>query len=212
MILYEQLKCDLTILSPSIVLRSDTRRTLVHPISIEEVNPQSVIEETLVSCSDQVHLDDHRHLAIHCGPDRGPTYVCGTREYSKGQHRIRFLLTKRTHDFLVSFNIVSQRMRIPPSSDTPWQVYGWQSDGCVQPSHLSHSNEQHSPDLKGHRRLQIELIVDCDQQKISYFNERTKRKREISVDLEECPLPWKLSFYLYDVGDCVRLISSSHHM
>lgn len=209
-ILYEQLKCDLTILSPSFVLRADSYQTLIHPISIVEVNPQSVVEETLISHSDQVHLDDPHHLAIQCGPDRGPTYVCGTREYSTGEHRIRFLMTKRTHDFLVSFNIMSQKMPMPPSADTPWRVYGWQSDDCMHPSPLSPSAGLHVADLKGHRRLQIELIIDCDQQKISYFNERSKRTREISVNVEECPLPWKLSFYLYDVGDCIRLLSSSH--
>jgi hypothetical protein len=206
----EQLKYDFTNLSSSIVLYQDSNQTLIHKIFISEVNRQSILNEKLISYSDQIQMDDNYHLAMHCGPYRNPAYISGTKEYSSGQHRIRLFISKKTDDFVLSFNIMSKLMNMPPSLiSSQYLVYDWQSDDCINPSRLCLTNEKNVQDFKGNIQFQIELFIDCDNQKLSYFNERTKRKREMKVDMEKCPLPWKLYFYLYDVGDCVRLLSSS---
>ena len=148
---------------------------------------------------------------MHCGSHRAPAYIMGTQEYSSGQHQIRLFISKKTSDFILSFNIMSKLMQMPTddSSHSEFLTYGWQSDDCITPSHNHLTNEKVYSDMKGKTKFHIELLIDCDDQKISYFNEKTKRKREMNVDVKKCPLPWKLYFYLYDIGDSIRLLSSS---
>jgi hypothetical protein len=149
-------------------------------------------------------------MAMHCGPSRAPAYISGNQEYASGQHQIRFFISKKTSKFILSFNIMSKLMELSSISDhSQYLTYGWQSDDCINPSQHCLSNEKTYPDLKGKTTFHIKLFIDCDRQTICYFNEKTKRKREINVDVNKCPLPWKLYFYLYDIGDTVRLLSSS---
>ena len=203
----EQLKYDLTNVSPSIHLQYDE-----HEITVGKINEQYLVNDSLTSDSERVFMDEDRRIVLHCGPDRDPAYVFGTRDYDSGQHRIRLFISKQTNDYILSFNIMSKLMPLPPTSvspDSPLTFYGWQSDDCINPWYLSVPTETSSHDLKGRTQFHIEFILDCSQRKISYFNERTRRTRELNVDLVKCPLPWKLLFYLYDVGDCVHILSSS---
>ena len=95
------------------------------------------------------------------------------------------------------------------SADPQFLTYGWQSDDCMNPSEYRPLNEKVHPDLKGETKFHIKFLMDCDRHTIAYINEKTRREREIHVDVNKCPLPWKLYFYLYDIGDSVRLLSSS---
>ncbi|CAF2724335.1 unnamed protein product [Rotaria sp. Silwood2] len=211
-ILLEQFKYDLTILSPSIILHQDHNQTLINNISILKMDQQSILNETLISFSNEIQFDNNHHIAMHCGPYRTPAYISGTQEYSLGQHQIRLFISKMTHEFILSFNIMSKLMSLSSNlsdSDSKYLTYGWQSDDCVNPSQCILSGTKNCRDLKGKTKFYITLFIDCDKQKINYFNEKTKQRREINVDIETCPLPWKLYFYLYDVGDSVRLLSSS---
>ncbi|CAF1178938.1 unnamed protein product [Rotaria sp. Silwood1] len=209
-ILLKQFKYDLTILSPSIILHQDYNKTLINNISIMKMDQQSTLNETFISFSDEIKFDDNHHIAMHCGPYRNPAYITGTQEYLSGQHQIRLFISKMTNQFILSFNIMSKLMPLSSNLfDSQYFIYGWQNDDCVNPSQSSLSSSKNCRDLKGKTEYHISLFIDCDKHTISYFNEKTKQTREINVDIEKCPLPWKLLFYLYDVGDSVRLLSSS---
>ncbi len=209
-ILLEKFKYDLNILSPSIILQQDLNHVLIPKLFISKENQQSILNESLVSYSDQIQFDDNHHMAMHCGDDRTPAYISGTQEYASGQHQIRFFISKKTSTFVLSFNIMSKSMELSSiSADSQYSTYGWQTDDCINPSQYCLLNEKTYPDLKGKTKFHIKLFIDCDRKIISYFNEKTKRKREIEVDLNKCPLPWKLYFYVYDIGDTIRLLSSS---
>jgi hypothetical protein len=60
--------------------------------------------------------------------------------------------------------------------------------------------------MKGQTRFAIELELDCDNQTISYVNQRTKKGREMIVDITKCPFPWQIRFCLYEVGDYVQFL------
>ncbi|CAM4776769.1 unnamed protein product [Rotaria magnacalcarata] len=208
-ILLEQLQYDLCMLSPSIILHQDHSQGLINNIFILKKDQQSILNEKLISSSTEIYFDDNHHVAMHCGPCRAPAHVIGTQEYSSGQHQIRLFISKSTDEFILSFNIMSKLMPMSTiSSDSQYLTYGWQSNDCVNPSHCSLASDKHFQDLRGKTKFHIKLFMDCDQQKISYFNEKTKQTREINVDIQKCPLPWKLLLYLYDIGDSVRLLSS----
>ncbi|CAF1378073.1 unnamed protein product [Rotaria sordida] len=209
-IILEQFKYDLTILSPSIIFYEDHNQTLINNIFILKMDQQSTLDETLISFSDEIHFDDNHHIAMHCGPYRNPAYISGKQEYSSGRYQIRLFISKRTNEFILSFNIISKLMQLSSNLfDSQYLTYGWQSDDCIHPSQYCLSNEKICLDLKGKTKFHITFLIDCNKHKISYLNEKTKQIREINVDIEKCPLPWKLFFYLYDIGDSVRLLSSS---
>jgi hypothetical protein len=94
-------------------------------------------------------------------------------------------------------------MNLSPSE---FLTYGWQTDDCISPSQCCSSD--YCVDLKENTKFHIEFFMDCDKSMISNFNEKTKRSREINVNGGKCPLPWKIYFYFYDVGDSVRLLCS----
>jgi hypothetical protein len=89
-------------------------------------------------------------------------------------------------------------------------VYGWSSDDqTVGGSYSQSQNSYNQRDMKGETTLQIEFFIDCDNKKVSYYNERTRCTKEMNVDLDLCPFPWKLYFYLYDIDDRVRILTSN---
>lgn len=206
----QQFQYDLTILSPSIILQQDRDQVLINKINIVRIDQPSILNDKLVSLSNEIQFDTDHHVAMHCGPRVGPAYVTGTQEYSSGRHQIRLFICKITNEFTLSFNIMPKSMTISSTaSDSQFLTYGWQSDDCINPSQYHSPEGKSFRDLKGKTQFHIVLYIDCDKQKINYYNENTKTTREINVDVKKCPLPWKLYFYLYDIGDTVRLLSSS---
>ena len=53
---------------------------------------------------------------------------------------------------------------------------------------------------------EIALTVDCDNKQIQLQHHRTKRLAQLSIDLDKCPLPWKIVIRLQSAGDCVRIV------
>lgn len=206
---FEQIKSDLTVLSSRVELKLADEQMFIRPIKLIQRDLESTCDQQLVSNFDSISFDQNFRLAIHCGPYRTPTYVTGNKLMDSGIHRTRFLLTKKDHDFIISFNIVSASMLLPPTASSKYFLYGWQSDDHMQPSSVQANDEKRLVDLRNSLQLQIEFIIDCDRKKISYINERTQARRELDIDIQKCPLPWKILFYLYNIGDCVQLLSSS---
>ncbi|CAF1102080.1 unnamed protein product [Rotaria sp. Silwood1] len=148
-------------------------------------------------------------LAYHLKLDIGDAFVCGMKEYSSGKYEIRFLMNKKDFEYTMSFNIISKSTSIPKNEfDLEKSSYGWYSNDniCLCGADLSLYTVHH--DMSGETTFEIELLIDCDNRKISYFNERTKNRRELNVDITKCPFPWQLLFYLFNVEDSVRLLSS----
>ncbi len=54
----------------------------------------------------------------------------------------------------------------------------------------------------------ITLVFDCDNQMISYTNERTEYTHQINIDINKCPFPWQLHINLFGEDDRVRLLST----
>lgn len=209
-ILLEKLAYDFNHLCPAITLQQDDNHLRIPRLVIDQMNRYSIFNESLISDSKYIQFDDQHHLAMHYGPYRIPVYITGTREYSTGQHQIRFFIRKKTNAFTLSFNIMSKLMDLSSTDDVQqYLTYGWQSDDCINPSQSYPLKEKIQADLRGKTKFHIRLLLDCDNHTVAYVNEKTKRRKELHVDLNKCPLPWKLHFYLYDVGDTVRLLSSS---
>ncbi len=196
----ENLKRDLTTVNSTLMLREEPKSTLITKIQLTSIKQEIFSNEIFLRSVGDLHIEDNSQLAIHGNQKRSDAFLCGQNEYTKGKHKIRFIINKKDAEYITTFGIASMQSQL--------SVYGWSSDDqTVGGSYSQSENNSHQHDMKGEIILQIEFTIDCDNRKISYFNERTQCTKEMNVDLNLCPFPWQLYFYLYDTGDRVRLLA-----
>jgi hypothetical protein len=183
---------------------------LVGKMNVSLVKQQLELTERFHEFVGDIHLEDQGRVAVHSDASSSNAYVRGITDYSKGKHKIRFIIHRNNTMFLMSFDIISKSVDIFGLwSNTNYHTYGWcTDDGANNPDKAS-SIPEYVRDLRGETTLELELLIDCDNRKIGYFNERTKITREMNIDIKKCPFPWKLQFFLYGGGDRVQLLSSS---
>ena len=196
------LKKDLISLTSDLILREDPKSTLIARIQLSPMKPRSFPNDIFSRSIGEISIEDNGQLAVHGTLKRSDAFLCGQNEYSNGKHRIRFIITKNDPEYITTFGIASMQSQL--------SVYGWSTnDETVGGGYSQSQRHLNQRDMKGENNIQLEFFIDCDQRKISYVNERTRSTREISVDLDLCPFPWQLYFYLYDIGDRVRLLPAN---
>jgi hypothetical protein len=192
-----------------ITIHEDSTR-LIGKISVTKAMQFIEQEERFGESSGDVRIEMNGHMIIHGGPKRSDAFVRGTCEYSLGKHNIRFVVTKESTACYMSFGIISKlKLILQSEDDMRRSTYVWTSSDKTLPLTARMPVSKEFQDMRGQKTFEIELSLDCDNRKISYFNQQTKNRREMNVDITVCPLPWQLLFYLCDVNDCVQLVSSS---
>ncbi|CAF3851009.1 unnamed protein product [Rotaria sp. Silwood1] len=136
-----------------------------------------------------IRIEENGCVAIHMGSRRSDAFIRGICEYSLGKHKLRFLET-----------------------DMKISTYSWCSNDNTIPLHADSQVSKDFRDMRYQTKFEIELLLDCDNQKIIYFNQQTKNKREMNIDVTICPFPWQLLFYPHAVEDCIQLISTSEQV
>jgi hypothetical protein len=195
--------------SPLITIHEDSTK-LIGKISVTKATQFIEQEERFGESSGDVRIEMNGHKIIHGGQKRSEAFVRGTCEYSLGKHNIRFVVTRESTKYSMSFGIISKLKLIPQSEgDMERSTYGWKSNDEMMSSTAKMPVSKEFRDMRGQKTFEIELSLDCDNRKISYFNQKTKNRREMNVDITVCPFPWQLLFYLYDVGHCVQFVSST---
>ncbi|CAF3105315.1 unnamed protein product [Rotaria sp. Silwood2] len=205
----EKLQRDVTNATPLTTISEDPTKLVVAKIFVSSTMQQHLEQdERFEKFFGDIFIAENGHLAYHCGLKRSYAFVRGMQEYSSGKYKIRFIMKKENPILVMSFNIISKSRSIPTTqSYLEKSGYGWFSDDCICCCNGVLLSDKNFYDIQGQTTIEIELLIDCDNQKISYFNERTKNRRELNVDIKKCPFPWQLLFYLYDVEDSVRLLS-----
>ncbi len=206
----EKLKRDVTAVSSSMSVCEDSTKILIGKMYVSSPRPILTQEERFGDFFGDIHIEDNSHVASYSGSRRCNANVRGTGEYSKGKHKIQFAIYKKTATYVMSFHIVSKSTPISTTwSDEKRAVYGWITDDGINNPDKDQRVKKNFKDFRDKTTFELELIIDCDNRKISYFNERTKNTHEMKVNIGICPFPWQLEFYLFYVGDRVQLISSS---
>jgi hypothetical protein len=202
----QKLRDDINIHSSSISIEEDQTEIVVGKLYISTPTVQRLRQrEGFGQTFGNIRIEDNGHLAVHHGPKSGNAFVRGVGEYSSGEHYIRFLVKKNSTTYESSFIIVSKFMSIS-EQDTEYKGYGWWSDDKICCAGVGMIVDGNFRDLKDQTTFEIELQLDCDNQKISYVNQRTKNRREMNVDMTKCPFPWQVEFYLFGSGDCIQLL------
>ncbi len=203
----EKLKNDVTTPSSSIRIEKDPAQILVAKIFLVTPEQHSRQTERFRQSYGSVRIEENGRMARQCGSKNGDTFVRGIGEYSSGRHNVRFLFQKSSIQWATSFYVVSKLKSISERIfSSSYQDYGWYSNDNTVPSDVLLPIQKSLQDMMGQTTFEIELHVDCDNRKISYFNQRTKNQRELKVDITKCPFPWQLEFFLYEPGDSVRFL------
>ncbi|CAF3243149.1 unnamed protein product [Rotaria sp. Silwood2] len=199
----QELKINITDVHSTVTVHEDPFISLVAQLNIKSISQQSEEDEKLVRICGSVQLDDNNCVAIQ----RDSTiisYVRGKNEYSFGRHQIRFRVDKTELHYSTVFGIIAKMETL---SKWPSSCYGWSNDDTYYSNGNYYSNNNSmGNDLSGQISFTIQLLVDCDNRKIQYFNEKTKNMRELNINLTKCPFPWQIFFYLHEAGDRIQLL------
>ena len=203
----QKLQDDLKDLFPTMYVSENSSQALVTAVHLspwpKEINTIERFGESVGSVS----IDERHLVAIHCGPNNGPALVRGTGEYTNGVHIIRFLFEKRSLTFITSFEISPKLMPLATSSSAgQYSCYGWFSNDDIIAPDADQRHYRKLRDMNGETSFEIELQLDCDNRKVSCTNLRTKNRAQLKIDITKCPFPWQIRFYMYAVGDYVRLL------
>ncbi|CAF3450795.1 unnamed protein product [Rotaria sp. Silwood1] len=128
--------------------------------------------------------------------------VYGKNSYSAGIHRIRFRIENITMNSLF-FGILPTSQQIVPWILDSSSIYGWWGLERI----IINGKEQ---SVKKDNILKIgdevTLILNCENRQIQLKHHRTNRFVQLPIDIQKCPLPWKILVSLSNQNDCVRIL------
>jgi len=203
----QTLKDNINTYSPSISIQEDPTQILIAKMYVSTIPAQHSRQiERFGESIDDISIDNNGRLATHCGWKNSDAWVRGIGEYSSKKHYIRFLLKKRGARYVTSFGVVSKLMS-RSEEKTGYAAYGWASDDTIDCPDIVMTVDKNFWDMNGRTIFEIELQLDCDNRRISYVNLGTKKRREMNVDITQCPFPWQIEFYLYEVQDWVQFLT-----
>lgn len=132
--------------------------------------------------------------------------IYGSNRYSSGKHHVRFRIEKMS-EARIFFGIIRSIENISRTihgQNNNSSLYGWWDLNEAVINGRAQTTKYRNLMISGD---ELVLIIDCDNKLIQLQHQRTKRLPQISIDLEKCPLPWKIAIRLTSVGDCVRILN-----
>lgn len=128
-------------------------------------------------------------------------------QFSSGKHQFRFKMEFNGSDKWVFMGIISQNEPISQISWNNKSSYGWSGDNRVYIDGVYQiSSQDEKIDLENNDI--VELLIDCDQNRIQLTNERTRNVSTIAIDKDKCRLPWQINFNLYHANDRISFLSN----
>jgi hypothetical protein len=127
--------------------------------------------------------------------------------YSVGIHRFHFKIEQLNTSYKWLFlGIRSKNAPAPTIQSIGLSAYGWSGNDDVWfNGHAKNKFNGYKSDFEINDI--VELIVNCDQQKIYSTNRRTLNRHMLDIDLGYCSFPWQLSVGLYNSpGERIRLL------
>ncbi|CAF0848653.1 unnamed protein product [Rotaria sp. Silwood1] len=129
--------------------------------------------------------------------------ICGITQYSSGVHRIHFRIGERTNScpflgIISSLEGLSLRKITLPSAN------GWSDLDYVVLNGKSLSTSISNKTIQSGD--EVTLILDCDNREILLEHHRTNRLVRQSIDIQECPFPWKILVALSPRNGSIRVL------
>ena len=171
------------------------------------VNCLKVTSELFDETSDNyVRIEKNGQVAVHDQSGSTYTEIRGKNEYLSGYHKIR-LCIEQSNNYWTFLGINSKSVALQEKPYTSNAICGWSSDNC---SWLNGKCTRHDSEPRIYMCTNdiISLFFDCEAHTISMFNERSKTKHDLQVNVDNCPLPWQLSVFMKEPHCRVRILSA----
>ncbi|CAF1105194.1 unnamed protein product [Rotaria magnacalcarata] len=149
------------------------------------IESPSAAEERFHRFAGHVRLSENSSVATCVGYSS----VCGAKVYLSGVHRIRFRIIAKKNDGIF-FGILTSSQEITARATELPSVYGWRDFDRAIMNSTSLSKTYKEKSIQANDRLT--LTINCDNAQLVLTHHRLKHKLELSVNLDHCPLPWKL--------------------
>ncbi|CAF0901402.1 unnamed protein product [Didymodactylos carnosus] len=160
-------------------------------------------EERFGEAVGDIEVSESGRLAVS---KSGDASVYGTSLYSSGLHQISVEVVKASDWIFVGIMSPSNGRR--EGADFLSSAYGW--GGANKRCAWVYLNGAYNGyggfdgDIINDDRL--ELTLNCNERKIELFNNRTKKRYEIPINVKMCSLPWTFAVEFGFRGDSVRIL------
>jgi len=200
----DDLKSNL--ISPSAInIKQHDNIPLVHFISVSYISTEkNELFDRIFN--DKVRIEEGGEVVVGVKVFMSYTEVRGKNSYEFGPHKIR-LKVENSADQWTFLGINSKSTPLQESSFSSKSAYGWCNNNYIYSNGSYEKNKTNLP-IEMKKNDIINLIFDCDNCKISMFNERTKMKHELIVDVNNCPFPWQLHVILRQLEGRIRILST----
>jgi hypothetical protein len=193
------LKANIT--SPStIAINQYVNTPLVQDIYVVSTSTNELF---LQAFDNKVQIEENGQLAIH-DISIDATEIRGRNTYTTGCHKIRLHIEQSTNKWTF-LDINSKLTPLQSQSNSCLSSYGWSSNNYIwsngQPTSSLPNKyvDMKSGDI-------ISLIIDCDKLLLMMINERSEVKHELTVNIDNCSLPWQLHVILQEPRSRIRIL------
>lgn len=160
-------------------------------------------QEIFDKITTSISLSEHDFVATYVGECVYfyPT-IFGENLYHFGVHHIRFRIENKSRDNFF-FGIVTSSQDIEARIFEKSSANGWWGSGNSVLNGVyrdfSAINDLQTEDV-------INLTLDCDNKIIRLKNDRTNIPVQLSIDMTQCPFPWRIAISLSQPGDILRIL------
>lgn len=185
----------------------------IYLIKIQLNNPADVKGKSSDSIKDkfgeiygpvQIDRTDLRSKYVGDGWEYGR--IRGQQKYSRGRSMIRFKIEKSQFPEQLFFGITTSNAELDQRLWNAPSTIGWCGDNNV----WQHGNQDELENQSLNDQFQmgdiLQLILNCKQQQIQLYSERTETTRVLQVDINQTPFPWQFLIGLRSSGDCVTIV------
>ncbi|CAF0847768.1 unnamed protein product [Adineta steineri] len=163
-------------------------------------------EEIIEKIVGNIRIEDNGQTIIHNHHQNCHATARGSNEYTWGQHRFRLKLENINTNKWIFIGIINKDTSMKETSHKSLSTYGWAPPDQVYLNGALHTGyKNYNSDIELNDIMMF--TIDCDRQKISLTNERTRSTWVIDIDLNKCPYPWQLHFNLHNANDRIRILS-----
>ncbi|CAF4367769.1 unnamed protein product [Rotaria sp. Silwood2] len=130
--------------------------------------------------------------------------ISGIGCYSSRIHHIHFHIENKTSNYLF-FGIITASQQLASNISEAMSANGWWELDYIVVNGKTKVGKQTKTINSGD---DVTLILNCDKRLIQLLHHRTNKLVGISIDLEQCPFPWKIIIRLFSANDCIKIVHS----
>ena len=132
----------------------------------------------------------------------GGSFMSGINRYSDRMHQIHFQIEQKSSDYLF-FGILTASEKFLTDTSNMKSLYGWWDLNYIVRNGIAGSRTSEKNIQTGDK---LTLILYCDHHRIQFKHHRLDRLVELPIDLQHCPLPWKIFVRLDMDQDSVTIV------